>query len=147
MNHHHNAWAEYLRFQSEIDTRVLSDRYWALDEAADAILDKIERGELVCPRQVDNLIRNRATKHRRRRVSLAVGRHFFPSTANYDIQLEALCDLDRYRRRCSAQEWRFLVAIGLGQIYSRVARAEEVPEATVKTWVRRLRCRLATWQQ
>ncbi len=136
-------WAAYARIQRQADSKILSDQAWARDEALDAIIDKIERGQMVSAEQAENLITNRASKHRRRRRSLAQNAQLFPTVVNEDSRLEALCDLGWHQRQCSELEWRILVSIGLGHTYGRIADAEEVPEATVKTWVRRARLRLA----
>ena len=139
-----DPWAEYARIQRQANTPILSDRAWASDETLAAILDRLEQGQVSLPQQVDNLAANRATKHRRRRGSLAKNAQLLSlATANDDSRLEALCDLDRYRRQCTTREWRILIAVGLGHTYGYIASAEAVPEATVKTWVRRVRLKLA----
>ncbi|MCH9052211.1 MAG: hypothetical protein IIA72_14210 [Proteobacteria bacterium] len=136
-------WALYARIQRQADSKILSDQAWARDEALDAILDQIEWGRMVSTEQAENLITNRASKHRQRRRSLAQNTQIFHTTVNENSRLEALCDLGRHQRQCSKLEWRILVSIGLGHTYGRIADAEKVPEATVKTWVRRARLRLA----
>jgi len=143
-----DLWAEYARIQRQADSTFLSDHAWARDEALEAILDKVERGQVVSAEQADNLITNRATKHRRRRgsllrrgLSLTQNAHLRVATNRYG-RLEALCDLGRHQRQCSEREWRVLVCVGLGLTYNRIADAEKVPEATIKTWVRRARLRL-----
>ena len=137
------SWAAYARIQRQADSNILSDQAWARDEALDAILDKIERGEAVSDKQAENLITNRASKYRRRRRSLAQNAQLFPTAINENSRLEALYELGRHQRKCSELEWRIFVSIGLGHTYGRIADAEEVTEATVKTWVRRARLRLA----
>ena len=136
-------WVTYTRIQRQADSNILSDRAWAIDEALDAILDEIELGKAVLAEQAENLITNRASKHRRRRRSLAQNAQLFLTAINENSRLEALCDLGRHQRQCSELEWRILVSIGLGHTYGHIAVAEGVPEATVKTWVRRARLRLA----
>ena len=139
-----DPWAEYARIQRQANTPIVSDRAWASDETLAVILDRLEQGQVSLPQQVDNLVANRATKHRCRRGSLAKNAQLLsPASVNDGSRLEALCDLERCRRQCSTREWRILVAVGLGHTYDYIANAEVVPEATVKTWVRRVRLRLA----
>ena len=138
-----DLWVVYARIQRQADSRILSSKAWAIDEALDAILDRIGRGETTSLQQADNLITNRATKHRHRQRSLAKNEQFFPALTNDNNQLDAICDLGRYRQLCSTREWRVLVAVGEGHTYSHISSEEGVPEPTVKTWVRRLRLKLA----
>ena len=138
-----DLWVVYTRIQRQADSRILSSKAWAIDEALDAILDRIGRGETTSLQQADNLITNRATKHRHRQRSLAKNEQLFPAFTNDNNQLDAICDLGRYRQLCSTREWRILVAVGEGHTYSHISSEEGVPEPTVKTWVRRLRLKLA----
>ena len=138
-----DLWVVYARIQRQADSRILSSKAWAIDEALDAILDRIGRGETTSLQQADNLITNRATKHRHRQRSLAKNEQLFPALTNDNNQLDAICDLGRYRQLCSTREWRVLVALGEGHTYSHISSEEGVPEPTVKTWVRRLRLKLA----
>ena len=98
------SWAEYARIQRQSNTYIFSDRAWATDEALDVILDGIEQEQAVLPRQVDNLVANRTTKHRNRRAFLAKNAQIlFLASVNDDSRLEAVCDLDRHRRQCSTR--------------------------------------------
>ena len=54
--HEDEIWAEYARIQAQADSRVLSDRAWAVDEALEAILDKIQTGQNVSGQQSGNLV-------------------------------------------------------------------------------------------
>lgn len=126
------------------NSRTFNDKYWAVDEALDAILDKIEAGEPVSAQRTENLITNRAAKHRRRRADFNNHAALFTfSTASDESRLHARCLLIECSARCSPREWGVLVCIGLGHTYRAVAHRHSVPEATAKTWVRRARLRLA----
>ena len=129
--------------QSISDLPHLQNRTRAADEALDTILDKIERGESISTRQADFLLANRAKKQRHRQILLAREADLFRETAaNENDRLEARSTLAWYRGRCGNREWRVLWSIGMGYAYSNIADAEQVPEATIKTWVRRSRLKL-----
>lgn len=141
-----DPWAEYARLQQNADSHVLNDKAWAIDEALEAIIDKIEACQPVTRTQIDNLLINRAAKHRRRRTRLANNAFVFDFgiAANQEACLEARRELRECRSGCTVREWSTLVSIGLGHSYHTVANDHGVPEGTVKTWVRRTRLRLAT---
>ena len=138
-----DLWAEYARLLKLADSDHLSDAAWAVDEALGTILDEIEYRRVVSAQQADNLLTNRARKQRLRRDLLARHVHLLPdSTASEDGRIEARSELARHQARCDGREWRVLTSIGLGETNRAVADAEGVPEATVKTWVRRARMKL-----
>lgn len=138
-----DPWADYARIQALADSDHLSGRTWAAEEALGAILDKIEAGQDFSAKQIENLLTNRAATARHRRGLLAKNAHLFDRPVNDDKRLEARLELDRHRRRCTPREWRVLVSAGLGYSYASISNAESAPEATVKTWVRRARNKLA----
>ena len=129
-----DSWAEYARLQQYADFTTLNDKYWAVDEALDAILDKIEAGETVSAQQTENLIINRAAKHRRRRADLT--NHsavlFSFSAIHDEHRLHARARLLECHAQCSPREWSALVSIGLGHTYRAVAYRHSVPEPTAK---------------
>lgn len=139
-----DPWAEYARLQALADSNHLSDRAWAADEALETILDKIERGHAISAQQADNLLTNRGRKQRERRRLMGQHAHLqCDLAANENDTLEARSELAWHNTRCSNREWRLLVSIGQGNSYESIAKAEAVPEATIKTWVRRVRLKLA----
>src|SRR5262249_54149261 len=142
-----DSWAAYARIQSLADSAHLTDRTRAAEEAAETILDMIQRGQTISPQQEDNLLINRAKTQRHRRKLLAAnddGRHELCAiAADQNGRLEARSELGRCKGQCGDREWRVLVSVGLGHTYGSIAHVEEVPEATLKTWVRRARLKLA----
>ena len=140
-----DCWADYAHIQRKADFPTLSPQTWAIDETLDAILDEIERGKVSSRQQIDNLITNRSTKYRRRRVLLDRHSEVFPVFVSNDRRLEARYYLNQCRQHCTAREWGILLAIDKGCTYREVAVMEGVPEATIKTWVRRLRLRLVAY--
>jgi DNA-binding NarL/FixJ family response regulator len=152
-------WKTYAHLQRIGDSDHLSNLVCAADEALASILDRIQGGEAISPDQADNLLTNRVKTQRARRKLLA--RHAYllcpgdldsfvwngseihigslPELAAH----EARSELVRCRDRCSDREMRVLTWVGLGHAYRDVAATEQVPEATIKTWVRRARRKLA----
>src|ERR1700758_3846720 len=108
--HEHDPWAEYARLQRLANARVLSDRYWAIDEALEAILDRIESGRPIAVQQPDNLLANRAAKHRRRRQILVQNVDLLgAASVSNDACIEAQRELERHSAGCTHREWRVLV--------------------------------------
>ena len=138
-----DLWAEYTRVQAVAASPRLSNRTQAAEEALSAILDKIERRQSISSQQVEDLLTNRARTLRERRKLLAKHAHLFAVPVNDDRRAEARAELAEHERRCAAREWRVLVSAGLGHTYHHIADAENVPVATIKTWVRRARLKLA----
>jgi DNA-binding NarL/FixJ family response regulator len=137
-------WAAYARVRALADSDYLSNQARAADKALETILDMIEDGQAISPQQVDNLLRNRARTQRQQCKLLGRHAHLLCGVAaNESDRLEARSELARHQGRCSRQEWRLLVTIGLGYTYGNIAKAYDVPEATIKTWVRRARLKLA----
>ena len=56
---------------------------------------------------------------------------------------EARSELVRCQRRCDEREMGVLISAALGNGYNDIAATHRVPEATIKTWVRRARQKLA----
>lgn len=137
-------WAEYARLQEFADTSILNDRAWAVDEALDALLDKVEAGESLSRPQVDNLVTNRAAKHRRRRACLSQnGPVLAACNVDEENRLLARRRLRECISQCSQRECKVLMAAGFGETYRVIANEHGVAENTIKTWVRRARLRLA----
>ena len=140
-----DCWADYAHIQRKADSPTLSPQTWAIDETLDVILDEIERGKAPSRQQIDNLITNRSTKYRRRGFLLDRNGDVLLNFASNDRRLEARYYLNHCRRLCSAQEWGMLLSIDKGYTYGEIAVKEGVPEATIKTRVRRLRLRLEAY--
>jgi len=139
-----NSWVEYARVQAQANSCCISDRAWAVDEALDSILDKIEAGQIASTQQSENLLANRARKQRKRRSLLARQAPLMDSSpASESGRLEARSDLAWLKSQCNGQEWKMLVSIGLGHTYLNIAKAKQVPESTIKTRVRRARLHIA----
>jgi len=137
-------WADYFRLQRLAESRVLSDQYWAIDEALEVVLDEIDGEHAIAERRTANLLANRAAKHRHRRRLLNQNACLLsPGVVNEHARFEASRELERHRSRCAPREWRVLLMICVGHTYVAVAAFEGVPEATIKTWVRRARMKLA----
>ena len=141
----YDCWADYAHIQCKADSSTLSPQTWAIDETLDAILDEIERGQAPSRQQIDNLILNRSAKYRRRRILLDRHGESFPTFASNHRRLEARYYLNQCRQHCGELEWDMLLAIGMGYTYGEIAVKEGVPEATIKTRVRRLRLRLEAY--
>ena len=139
---HDDPWPEYTRIQAIANSTRLSSRTWAAEEALGAILDKIETRQNVSARQTNNLLTNRARTTFHRHRLLARHAHLFAQPVDENRRLEARSELGRYRQCCTVREWRVLYLSGLGYSYDSIASTEGVPEATVKTWVRRIRLKL-----
>ena len=140
-----DPWAEYARLQQFADSSVLNAKAWGLDEALEAILDKIEAGKTVSPRQAENLLTNRAAKHRHRRKILSENALVLAidNVAHEESRVLARCRLSQFIGCCSERERQVLLSICFGETYADLASAHGVPESTIKTWVRRARLRLA----
>jgi DNA-binding NarL/FixJ family response regulator len=138
-----DPWAEYARISIQANALRLSDRTAGAEEALNAILTAIEQGVPKTAVEFDILAANRAGKHRRRRRILEANTHLLASTVSDLARIEARFELARVRRVSTQRDWRLLCAIGAGNTFSRIAATEGVPEATVKTWVRRARLKLA----
>lgn len=139
-----DPWAEYARLQKIAGSPTLNDKAWAIDEALDAILDKIETGQPLLRHQADNLVINRAAKFRRRRACLNKNTDVLvASSPSEESRLLARCHLSPCAGNCSIRDWKILVSIGLGETYNDIAEGYGVAEGTIKTWVRRARMRLA----
>ena len=140
-----DCWDNYAHIQHKADSPTLSPQTWAIDETLDAILDEIERGQAPSRQQIDNLITNRSAKHRHRRVLLDRHGEIFPAFVSNHRRLEARYYLKQCYQHCSEREWDMLLAIDKGYTYGEIAGREGVPEATIKTRVRRLRLRLKAY--
>ena len=138
-----DPWTEYARIQALADSPRLSNRTWADEEALDTILDKIESEQQISAQQADDLLINRARTQRKRHNLLAQHGHVLAVENNENDRVEARSVLAWHQGRCNDREWRVLVSVGLGHTYRRIASAENVAEATIKTWVRRARLKLA----
>ncbi len=140
-----DLWAEYARLQQFADSPILNDTAWAVDEALEAFLDRMEAGETVSPLQADNLVTNRTAKHRRRRANLSENALVLAidNAVDEESRLLARCRLLQCLGCCSQRERQVLLSVGFGETYGDIASAHGVPEGTIKTWVRRARLRLA----
>ena len=98
-----DPWAEYARLQQFADSSVLNAKAWGLDEALEAILDKIEAGKTVSPRQAENLLTNRAAKHRHRRKILSENALVLAidNVAHEESRVLARCRLSQFIGCCS----------------------------------------------
>lgn len=138
-----DPWVTYAWIRKLANSNRQSSRARAADEALDTLLDMIERGRPISTQQAKNLLLNRARKQRVRAQILAQHADILSSAAaNDNARLEARSELIRCREHCDDREWRVLVAVALGHTSSSIALTERVPEATIKTWVRRARIKL-----
>lgn len=144
MNDNDDPWAEVARLQALSGSNRLSDRTWAVEEALNATIDHIARGEPVSRAETENLLTNRRRKMRRRRSLFVVnGSMLIEPTVDGRPAIEARSELHRILGFCTDREWCVLLRIGIGHSCEEIAVLDNVPRATVKTWLRRARLRLA----
>jgi hypothetical protein len=139
-----DPWAAYARIQALADSNYISIQAYAADETLETILDMIELGQAVSPRQADNLLKNRARTQRERRALLALNADLLhPISTSEDARVTARSELASVQGRCSPHEWWLLISAGLGYTCQELAIAGNVPDATIKTRIRRARLKLA----
>jgi hypothetical protein len=134
-------WAAYARLQKILKTAPVSDRCWAIEETMNVLVERIAVGGEVSEIQIENLIKNRSSKHRRRRQQdhLATAAGIGDEARLRDAPIE----LNSRLKRCSARDQRILLAIGSGVTTREIGVAYATPEGTIKTWVRRARITFA----
>jgi len=141
-------WQDYARIQREADRPRTNSRYWAIDEAADAVLDWITEppgSAAANDAIIRNLFSNRAQKYRRRAqilhhqlTPLAAG----TAVPSVSQQVEAMAELDRMRGTVSEADWDLLVAIAEGETYADLAECLGETVGALKMRVLRLRKQL-----
>ena len=143
-----DPWAAYTRLQNMLQSPWISDRTWAVEETANVVLEELARGRELSAIQVENLISNRAAKHRQHRQHdrADAARHFVDFHADAARRFVdqgpsplAGIELQSRLKRCFPRDQSVLVAIGSGLTTREIALAWAKPEGTIKTWVRRAR--------
>jgi DNA-binding NarL/FixJ family response regulator len=142
-------WALFARVQRAADHHQIGNRYWAADDAADAVLALITATppaplpEIAAKVQV--MLGNRKAKHRRRAVSLADHMRTHGDAIiipGPDMHVEARDALARIRETVNATDWRILEMTGMGESQEKIAAELGLAEATVKNRLSQLRKRL-----
>lgn len=141
-------WQDYARIQREADRSRTNSRYWAVDDAADVVLDWIKASPETSASNdatIRNLFSNRAQKYRRRAQILH--HQLVPVAAGVTVpsvseQVEAMAELDRLRGIVSEADWDLLVAIAEGESYADLADCLGDSVGALKMRVSRLRKQL-----
>jgi DNA-binding NarL/FixJ family response regulator len=134
-----DPWALYLRLQSMARHASATDRGWALDEALAFVIEEIAAGRRASDAQIDNILLNRAAKHRRRRRLVVK----MPQPGCTIGPAEACLELADRLQRCAPRDQLILKALASGFTVEEVAAQYRVPTGTIKTWAHRARMKFA----
>lgn len=130
-------WAEYARL-SEISRYLpVSNRLWAIDDALSYILDQLESGqpERCSAQRIENRIRNATAKFRNR--GMLEAKYLRP--ADPPQHSDARLEIDRRLARCTPNEQKLLLAVGMGYRLTEIAQEMNAPLGTIKTQTFRAR--------
>ena len=134
-----DPWAPYMRLQNMARHASATDRGWALDETLAFLIDEIAAGRQASEAQINNILTNRAAKHRGRRRLMAKMRLPECTVAPAEARLE----IDDRMRRCAPRDQLILMALACGSTVEEVAAKHRGPAGTIKTWAYRARLKFA----
>jgi hypothetical protein len=145
-----HSWDQYTLLQPSADRRKLDHWAWSADERLEKLLDQILAGtqpadDTVRQTQADNLLANRAGKHRRRRKLF--DRHVTPNRplwndldpADVAGQTDAV---EWVRHQTTVAEWQILWGLASDQSYGELSDQLDATVGTLKSLASRCRSRL-----
>lgn len=145
------VWDAYFRAQTISARSAVNSNAWAADEAGDAILDMVEQGAVpsedgALDRQFQNLLVNRAGKHRRRAaIKAAHYDHLHSGDRSPPIfdEVAARIRLRELEAMSRPADWSLLMRVGMGARVAEIAIALGSTETAIKKRVARAGARIA----